>query len=229
MNTAVLTPRFNGAAPSRWQALGAAFTLESLAIAAVVAWIAAHPASPPLMPLAITIESAPTQAPPLPEPPAPLPLPTPVKIKSTPPLPTPPPTAPATLPVVAAPSEAPVLPAAVTPVSTVVQAPTPPAPPPPPAGPSGPSAEYVAKVRAAVQAAFVYPAAAKAAEFRGRTRVAFRLLDANATGARVLVGSGMGLVDNAALQAVQKASYPLAPADQKGSELNFEVWVEFRL
>ena len=80
-----------------------------------------------------------------------------------------------------------------------------------------------------MQAAFVYPAAAKAAEFRGRTRVAFRLLDAKASGARVLVGSGMGLVDNAALQAVQRASYPSPPADQKAAELNFEVWVEFRL
>ena len=136
---------------------------------------------------------------------------------------------------VAAPNESPAQPAPLTPVSSVAQAPTPPAPPappaptPPPAGPSGPSADYIAKVRAAVQAAFVYPAAAKAAEFRGRTRVAFRLVDAKASGARVLVASGMGLVDNAALQAVQKANYPAPPADQKSAELNFEVWVEFRL
>jgi TonB family protein len=83
-------------------------------------------------------------------------------------------------------------------------------------------------VRAAVQAAFVYPPAAKAAEFVGRTRVAFNLMDAKVSGARVLIGSGMGLVDKAALQAVQKANYPTPPGEQKSTELSFEIWVEFR-
>ena len=228
MNAAVWTQPTRGQANRRWQALGAAFSLESVAIAAVVAWAVAHPAPPHLMPLAISIESAPTPTPAPPPPPVPAKAtPTPVKIKSAPSLPTLP--TPAPLPVVAAPSESAALPAPVTPVNAVAQAPTPPAPPPPAAIPSGPSAEYIAKVRAAVQAAFVYPAAARAAEFKGRTRVAFRLLDAKASGARVLVGSGLGLVDNAALQAVQKASYPAPPADQRNAELNFEVWVEFRL
>jgi len=214
-----------------WQDFGAAFTLEALAIAALMAWMAAHPPAPKLIPLAIQIESAPNIEPPPPEPPKALPKVVPPPVKTavvTPPSPPPPAPMVAPVPVVAAPSERP-LPS--TSVASPFAPPAPPPPPPPPpvqAGPAGPSADYIAKVRAAVQAAFVYPAAARALEFRGRTRVAFKLLDAAPIGAKVLVGSGMNLVDKAALQAVQNAVYPPTPADQKSLELSFEVWVEFR-
>lgn len=225
-----ITLQSHGIASRSWQDFGAAFTLEALAIAALIAWMAAHPPPPKLIPLAIQIEAAPNLEAPPPEPPKALPkvIPPPVKTAVvTPPSPPPPAPMATPVPVVPAPSERP---SPSTSIASPFAPPAPPPPPPPPvlAGPAGPSADYIAKVRAAVQAAFVYPAAAKALEFRGRTRVAFKLLDATPIGARVLVGSGMNLVDKAALQAVQNAVYPPTPADQKSLELSFEVWVEFR-
>ena len=213
-----------------WPAFGAALTLETVAIAGLLAWAALQPHPPVLKPLAIEVaapDPVPRPEPPTPPKPAVPPSPSPVPPQARP------------LPVAASPS--PVPRAApqppVSPAPSEVAAPAVPAPaaapavaaaPPPPAGPVGPSSEYIAKVRAAVQAAFVYPAAAVAADFHGRTRVAFRLRDATVSAARVLVGSGMGLVDRAALQAVQAAHYPAAPAEMQGREHEYEVWVEFR-
>ena len=107
-----------------------------------------------------------------------------------------------------------------------------PAPPPPPApaAPSGkvdPNLEYAAKVRAAVQAAVYYPPAAAALRFSGRVRLEFTLKDAAASGARVLIASGIGLIDRAALQAVQAAAYPPPPPSMQGREESYQVWVEF--
>lgn len=113
-------------------------------------------------------------------------------------------------------------------VPTAVTAPPAPPPPPPPAGAVGPSPEYITKVRAAVQAAFIYPPAAVAADFHGRTRVAFTLRGTTPANARVLVGSGMGLVDRAALQSVRSANYPPPPPEMNQAEAQFEVWVEFK-
>jgi len=223
--------------PSRarmWPAFGAALTLETVAIASLIAWTMLHPKEPVLRPLAIEI-AAPTPAvqpeppaPPKPVVPTPIPLVTsqakPVKVAASPsPAPSPPPL----LPLSAAPSEV-AAPATPVPLSAAPAVAPPPPSLPPPAGPVGPSSDYIAKVRAAVQAAFAYPAAAAAADFHGRTRVAFSLRDVTVSGARVLVGSGMGLVDRAALQAVQAARYPAPPADMQGREHTYEVWVEFR-
>jgi TonB family protein len=102
------------------------------------------------------------------------------------------------------------------------------APAPAPAAPPGPSSEYIAKVRAAVQAAFVYPPAAAALGIPRRTRVAFTLHGAVPVDARVLIGSGMAMMDRAALQSVQAASYPPPPPEMKGADASFEVWVEFK-
>ena len=219
---------------SRWSALGIALTLEGLGLGAGLAWVAAHPpAPPPLTALPIAIEAPPVAAPP------PEPLPPPPKEAPTPPKPAPiapahvapPKPAPAPPPALVAPtpSEQPVA-ATPAPAAQTVSAP-PVAPPPalpPPKGPIGPSSEYIAKVRAAVQAAFVYPPAAKALEFSGRTRVAFHLMDGHPGGAHVLVGSGMGLVDKAALQAVTSAEYPAPPAELRGVDSGYEIWIEFR-
>ncbi len=98
---------------------------------------------------------------------------------------------------------------------------------PPPAASAAPSAEYIAKVRAAVQAAFEYPMAARAQDFKGRARVAFNLNDTRPSGARVVVSSGMGIVDRAALKAVEGASYPPAPEALSHAAQSFEVWVNF--
>ncbi len=219
---------------SRWSALGIALTLEGLGLGAGLAWVAAHPpAPPPLTALPIAIEAPPVAAPP------PEPLPPPPKEAPPPPKPAPmapahvapPKPAPAPPPALVAPtpSEQPVA-ATPAPAAQTVSAP-PVAPPPalpPPKGPIGPSSEYIAKVRAAVQAAFVYPPAAKALEFSGRTRVAFHLMDGHPGGAHVLVGSGMGLVDKAALQAVTSAEYPAPPAELRGVDSGYEIWIEFR-
>jgi protein TonB len=101
------------------------------------------------------------------------------------------------------------------------------APPPQPAASAAPSAEYIAKVRAAVQGAFEYPMAAKAQDFRGRARVAFSLTDTRPSSARIVVSSGMNIVDRAALKAVERASYPPAPEALRRADQAFEVWVSF--
>ena len=214
-----------------WQAFGAALSLEVLAVGGALTWWALHPVTPPLRMLPLEIE-APAQAPapaPLPEPTPPQPapvqqrlrVPTAVAAAPTPVAPAPMPTPIAPEPVAAAPSPTPA------PVAAPVAAPAPPPAPPQLAAP-GPSVEYIAKVRAAVQAAFVYPPAAAAVGFQGRTRVSFSLHGVAPVGARVLIGSGMAMVDRAALQSVQVASYPPPPAEMKGADASFEVWVEFK-
>lgn len=218
-----------------WQALGTAATLEAVAVGGLLAWIALHPAAAPLKALPIEIEAVTPAPEPVVTPPAPPskplpPAPAPPTLRSHPspaPRPAPAPQATASLPVSAEPSETLAAPA---PVAAAAPA-TPPAPtppPPPPAGPAGPSSEYIAKVKAAVQAAFIYPPAAAAMDFHGRTRVRFTLRGTTPSAAQVLVGSGMGLVDRAALQSVQAASYPPPPPEMKGAEASFEVWVEFK-
>jgi protein TonB len=44
---------------------------------------------------------------------------------------------------------------------------------------------------------------------------------------RLLAASGIGLIDRAALQAVQNAVYPEPPPELKGSDHVYQVWVEF--
>jgi TonB family protein len=100
-------------------------------------------------------------------------------------------------------------------------------PPPPPAASAPLSADYIAKMQAAVQAAFEYPMAAKAQDFRGRARVAFSLVDTHPSGARVIVSSGMNIVDKAALRAVAAANYPPAPDGLSHPDRVFEVWAGY--
>ena len=87
--------------------------------------------------------------------------------------------------------------------------------------------EYAAKVRAAVQAAHTYPPAAAAIRFSGRVRVEFHLRDAVPGEARVIVPCGVGFIDRMALQVVQSARYPEPPADLRGRDNLYQVWVEF--
>ena len=90
-------------------------------------------------------------------------------------------------------------------------------------------ASYTGKVKAAVQAAVVYPPAAIALGFRGRARVEFKLRDGVPSQANVIAASGMGLVDRAALQSVQTANYPAPPPSLRGKEETYQLWVEFNL
>ena len=92
----------------------------------------------------------------------------------------------------------------------------------------GPSDEYIAKVRAAVQAAFAYPMAAAEMGLHGRARVGFNLRNTSASDVKIINGSGLGLIDRAALAAVQKAAYPTPPTEQKDRTNYCEVWIEFK-
>lgn len=98
---------------------------------------------------------------------------------------------------------------------------------PAPTSKGNPNAEYAAKVRAAVQAAVYYPPAAVALRFTGRVRLEFHLRDSVPGEPHVVVSSKVGIIDNAALQAVQNATYPLPPTDMAGSDQLYQIWVEF--
>lgn len=107
---------------------------------------------------------------------------------------------------------------------------TEPTPPPPVAvaGNAEPSAEYAAKVRAAVQAAQFLPPAAYSLHYTGRVKVEFHMRDKVPSAVRVLVSSGMGMIDRVALQSVQNAKYPEPPPEIQGGDHVYQVWVEFR-
>jgi protein TonB len=109
----------------------------------------------------------------------------------------------------------------------------PPASPPPPAPSPPASAEAVdrfdAEVRAAIQAAIVYPATARMMKQQGRTKVAFRLSQGHAEDPRILQSSGTPAIDTAAVAAVRNAAYPTPPSELAGKALEFAVFVEFSL
>ena len=207
----------------RWRAFGMAAAIEAAIVVALLAGAARHVQhdEPVVLSINLMAPTVPPVAPaPLPKPDAPPPR---VKPLSLPEM---------TAPVV--PEPTPVLPAlptsppaqAVVHAAESVAAPVA-APPPPPAASAAPSAEYIAKVRAAVQGAFEYPMAARAQDFKGRARVAFSLDDTHPSSARIVVSSGMNIVDRAALKAVEGASYPPAPEALAHAEQAFEVWVSF--
>jgi protein TonB len=209
--------------------------LIELALAGCAAWVLAGtpPAKPAVsepVPLTLLAEAPPEPEkkpqPKPPEPPKPVTRPTPVKPKAAPakpqpPVPAPPQPAPQTEPVHTD------TPTAFTEPAQAA-APSPPPPAPNVSGKSDRNAEYAAKVRAAVQAAVVYPPAAASLHFTGRVRVEFHLRDGVAGQARVLIASGIGMIDRAALQSVQNAHYPDPPADMHGSDLTYQVWVDFQ-
>ncbi len=88
---------------------------------------------------------------------------------------------------------------------------------------------FQSRVRAAVQDAVVYPLAARASHFSGRTRVGFTYLDGQASDIRVLVSSGSTLLDQAAILAVKAANYPTSDKEYRGRALSFQLWVRFLL
>ncbi len=207
----------------RWQALGMTAAIEAAIVVALLVGAARHVQRDEPVVLSVNLMTPP--APPVAQPPVPRPDVPPPRAKSLslpevrlPVVPEPAPT-PAPPPVASPPAQA------VVHTAEPVAAPV--APPPPPAASAAPSAEYIAKVRAAVQGAFEYPMAAKAQDFKGRARVAFNLTDTHPSGARIVVSSGMNIVDRAALKAVEGASYPPAPEALSHAEQTFEVWVSF--
>ncbi|PUA19911.1 energy transducer TonB [Glaciimonas sp. PCH181] len=213
------------------QAFGLAVLVEAALVAIVATILLAAPSKPALsepVPITLLSEDKPPEPTPVapPKPPAPTPKPQPkpkvVPTKPQPHIPQPKQVAPATPPTVPLPVAQ-----AATEFSEPATPATPPAPPPASSGKGDPSAEYAAKVRAAVQAAVSYPPAAAALHFTGRVRVEFHLRDAVPGQARVIVPSGIGIIDRAALQSVQSAQYPQPPSDIRGSDRVYQVWVEF--
>ncbi len=224
MTALALHQPYGASGRPRWKALGLAAGLEAAIVVAVIYGAARHARHEEPEVLSVSLmapTTPPTVQPPLPKPDVPPPrtkslavpelvLPVVTESQATP---TPPP--------LASPTPQPVVVArAAEPVAAPVA-------PPPPAASAAPSAEYIAKVRAAVQAAFEYPMAAKAQDFKGRARVAFNLNDTRPSSAHVVISSGMGIVDRAALKAVEGASYPPAPEALSHAEQSFEVWVNF--
>ncbi len=63
----------------------------------------------------------------------------------------------------------------------------------------------------------------------GRTRVAFDYRDGVISGARVVVSSGVGLLDRAALAAVRDAACPKPEPAFAGKTLSEQLWVTFNL
>jgi protein TonB len=225
-----------------------AFLIEALLLAG--AFVLLSKKSPPPPPPVTMLTLAPVAAPaPSPKPPVPTPAkPTPAKptpvakpVEHPPPRPvahppvpvhhaapprpaTPPPPAPA-------PSETP--PPAAMPSAPATD-PAPPAPPPPPAAPAAPATGAVdpsfdAALRAAVESAVRYPESARMAGITGRARVAFTYLDGTVSDVRLVVSSGSGLLDRAALAAVRDAIYPKPAPALAGKTLSKQLWVTFNL
>lgn len=123
-------------------------------------------------------------------------------------------------------------PAQVRPVETTPPVNVPPPPPPVEAAPApiDPAviAAYNAKLNAAVQAAFRVPQTANDMGFKGRVRIEFSMRDGIVANPRVVVPSGLGLVDRAALKAVESARYPLPPSVLVGKDGTYTIWVECR-
>jgi protein TonB len=84
-------------------------------------------------------------------------------------------------------------------------------------------------MRAAIQAALRYPESARMAGMSGRTRVGFHYRDGVASDVTILVSSGSGLLDRAAVAAVLDAAYPKPAPAFAGKTLPEQLWVTFNL
>lgn len=224
MRTEALQTLFTAVPESRegWLAsFGLAVAVELLLLAAVAALVfLAQTLRPPIeakAPVAIQLAEVPPEPKPTPpEPPRPVQkTPLPRKVE---PVPVPQPT----------PVLQPVKAAEPSPFAEKSRPATPPAPPAPAQPSPDQLADYMAKVRAAVQAALVYPESASEIQFNGRARVEFRLTHGVQGNARIIVSSGFRVFDRAALLAVQNAQYPQPPATMADESRLFQVWVEFR-
>jgi len=86
-----------------------------------------------------------------------------------------------------------------------------------------------ARIDEAVREAASMPQAARRQHREGRTRVRFTYLDGIVSGVELVSPSQSRVLDDAALQAVRCAAYPLPPEALRGRHLDLQVWVNFRL
>lgn len=216
-----------------WRAFGSALGLEVALAALVVAWVATHHAPQPVQVIPLSIE-----APAFPQPeklPDPAPQKSMVSHERQRPKPinhTVPQSQPAVAPVAvplpgtqaAVPAPTPTATQVPTPVSTPASNPQP-AQTPTPAQVADPIPAYNAKLTAAAQAAFEVPGTVTALNFKGRTRVGFRLRDGLPSSISIVQSSGLGAMDRAAIRAVQAAFFPQPPSGLQGKEMAYEIWV----
>jgi periplasmic protein TonB len=204
-----------------WQRLGAyvlAALLEIILLAGIWHFLE-RPA--PKQDQDDTTEIAMVEAPPTPAPPKPVPPPPP-----PPKVVEPPKVVPKIFHVIPRPAPM-VAPPMVLPPEIV--APPPPTPPPAPAVDTQLVDRFQAEVRAAIQAAIIYPPTARMMKQQGRAKVAFTLTHGHAEGAQLIQSSGVAAIDTAALAAVRDATYPAPPPEMAGKPLSFAVFVVFSL
>jgi len=207
------------------KALLAAILLEGM-IAVFATGLLANPAALPKKddPIQISLEETP------PAPPKPAPKP---EIKPPPPKPV----QPVPIPQVPQPVERPVpnVPKAAAepvPEATPVSSPVVEIPPPPPPQPTvnvnaALEAEFAARLRASIQSAVVYPAAARFMALKGRARVEFIYRDGAYRQVRIAQSSGNGMIDQAALAAVSGATFPTPPDFMRGKDYPYQIAVNF--
>jgi periplasmic protein TonB len=192
--------------------------------------------APPTM---LTLAAPAAQPAPAPAPAAPRPQPAPVRHSMTPahPVVHAAPPQPRPLPKPQPVEHPPVTPTAV-PTDPPAEPMHPPAPPaeahpsaPPAHAPAagGPTPSFEGAMRAAIQAALRYPESARMAGMSGRTRVAFQYRDGAVSNLSVVISSGIGVLDRAALAAVRDADYPKPEPGFVGKTLSEQLWVTFDL
>ena len=205
-----------------WSSLGSALLIELALVGVAVGWVIMHPHEEiaQVMPLVMSMLDAPKEVQPPPPKPTKVPEIQP-KVKAVVPV------SPA-VPEVRPPEE-PAPPVVAKPTAFSAPAPLlqPPAAAPvmPPAPVVDPTLAYNVKLAAAVQAAFVLPGPAAALGFKGRARVEFHLRDGVVSNAKIIQASGLGVVDRAALKAVEVASFPVPPTALVGKEGVYQIWV----
>jgi len=113
--------------------------------------------------------------------------------------------------------------------SAFAEAPPPPPPPPPPQAVSHDAellSDFQAQARAAVQSALRYPNAARMLKLTGQTRLAFDYLNGEISNARIANSSGHESLDQAALEALERAALPF-PKEFAGRRMHLEILVQF--
>lgn len=195
------------------RSLGVAAIVEialALGLAGILIWQQLHPAPPPPPIQSAALEIPPNPPPPPPPPPRNIPVPQPPQpqpLSEVPPIPTP----------IPLPNAEPV---------------HPPQPPPVPntskPAPENILAEFTASMKAAIDAAKVYPKEAILGGETGVTTVSFDYVNGVVSNIKVDKSSGARSLDKAAMNAVLKAAMPPKPAELAGTS-HFVILVSFNL
>ncbi|MGA9853904.1 MAG: TonB family protein [Gammaproteobacteria bacterium] len=185
--------------------------LIGLIIAGIIIWHVTHPEPPPPVEKVAVIQIPPNPPPPPPPPPkTPIPkMPTPQPLSEVPAIPTP----------IPLPNAVPPMPPQPPPVPT----------PQPKVDINAIRADFYAQLKAAIDAAKVYPRQAILAGATGTTIVSFDYHDGTVSHVRVDRSSGDRSLDRAAMDAVNNAHYPPPPPQFAGQTIHPVITVVFSL